>query len=199
MKEKMKKCKYCKSEIDKKAKICQVCKKKQGKKAIKIVLLSLLVIFIIAIAADSGNNSKDNPKKEKEFVNIGEKVTVNNVDYIVDEKKIQKEISAGNGFLKYTADGEYLLIKLTITNNSKSSININATDFVLKDENGATYASSVLLTVDNMDMFNYETLNPNATESGYIAYDIANRDLHYTLTINGDDWFDSAGIEVSIQ
>ena len=195
----MKKCKYCKSEIDKKAKICPVCKKKQGKKAIKIVLLSLLVIFIIATVADRGNSSNDNPKKEKEFVNIGEKVTVNNVDYIVDEKKIQKEISAGNGFLKYTADGEYLLIKLTITNNSKSSININATDFVLKDENGATYASSVLVTVDNMDMFNYETLNPNATESGYIAYDIANADLHYTLTINGDDWFDSAGIEVSIQ
>ena len=50
-----------------------------------------------------------------------------------------------------------------------------------------------------MDMLNFETINPNATKSGYIAYDIANTDLHYTLTIDGDEFFDSAGIEVSIQ
>ena len=48
-------------------------------------------------------------------------------------------------------------------------------------------------------MFAYETINPNATKTGYIAYDIANTDLHYTLTINGDGWFDYAGIEVPIQ
>lgn len=198
MKNKMKKCKYCKSEIDKKAKICPNCKKKQkGKKA--IIIISIMIVFIMAIVIDSNNGYNGTEINQNKVVNMGEKITVNDVDYVVNEKIIQKELSVGGGILKYTADGEYLLIKLTITNNSKSSININATDFVLKDENGASYASSVLVTVDNIDMFNYETLNPNATESGYIAYDIAKTDLHYTLVINGDDFFDFAGIEVPIQ
>ena len=130
---------------------------------------------------------------------MGEKVTVNDVDYIVNEKTIQKELSVANGYLKYIDDGNYLLINLTITNNSKSSINIDATDFRLKDENEAAYAPSLLVNVDNMDMLNFETLNPNATESGYIVYDIANTNLHYSLMIDGDKWTDFANIEVVIQ
>lgn len=195
---KLKICKYCKSEIDKKAKICPICKRKQGNKVVKIILVVLLIIFIISVIAGLGNSSSDKSNETK-TINMGEKVTVNDVDYTVNEKKIQKEISVANGYLKYTADGNYLLINITITNNSKSSININSTDFRLKDENGATYSASILTSVDNMDMLNFETINPNATESGYIAYDIANTDLHYSLMVDGDKWTDFANIEVVIQ
>lgn len=192
----MKKCKYCKSEIDKKAKICPNCQKKQGVNKVVLIIVIILLIGLIAAIAQGASSSS---KKETKKVNIGEKVTVNDVDYTVDEKQIQKEISSGNGYLKYTADGNYLLIKVTVTNNSKEAINIDSSDFVLKDENNARYRSSILVSVDNMDMFNFENINPNATESGYIAYDIANTDLKYTLTINGDNWLDYAGIEVQIQ
>ncbi|CCY47075.1 putative uncharacterized protein [Firmicutes bacterium CAG:822] len=191
-------CKYCKSEIDKKAKICPFCKRGQGNVVLRLLFVFIIITFVITVLASLGDSS-NSTSNEKKTVNMGEKVTVNDVDYIVNEKKIQKEISVASGYFKYTADGNYLLINITITNNSKSSINIDSTDFRLKDENGATYSASILTSVDNMDMLNFETINPNATESGYIAYDIANTDLHYTLTIDGDEFFDSAGIEVSIQ
>ncbi len=51
-----KKCKYCQTEIDKKAKICPNCKKKQRGKGVFIVL-GIIVFFIIVGAL--GNNKDD--------------------------------------------------------------------------------------------------------------------------------------------
>lgn len=190
-------CKHCKSEIDKKAKVCPNCRKKQGMGEIGMIILFILVIgFIVAVV--QGVSTSDN-KEEVKTISIGEKITIDDVDYTVDEKIIQKELKTAGGYMKYTADGNYLLIKTTITNNSKKSINVSSNNFRLKDENGASYAASILISVDDMDMFNFETINPNATESGYIAYDVANNDLGYTLTINGDSWLSYSGIEVKIQ
>ncbi len=53
-----KKCKYCQSEIDKKAKVCPNCHKKQGGK-LKFIII---VIFVIIIIGAIGSNN-DEPKK----------------------------------------------------------------------------------------------------------------------------------------
>ena len=53
----MKKCKHCKTEIDKKAKICPNCKKKQGGIG-KFIIIGIVAIFIIAIAT-SGNDESN--------------------------------------------------------------------------------------------------------------------------------------------
>lgn len=52
-------CKYCKSEIDKKAKICPVCNKKQKKPIILFVLIAIVVIGVIA--ALTGGGEKEAP------------------------------------------------------------------------------------------------------------------------------------------
>lgn len=50
----MKKCKYCKSEIDDKARICPVCKKKQKHTGLGILFLIIgLVLFTVVIFSDS--------------------------------------------------------------------------------------------------------------------------------------------------
>lgn len=53
-------CKYCKSEIPKKAKVCPNCRKKQGGIGKWIVIA---VIVIIVIAAISGDDKDKNPQK----------------------------------------------------------------------------------------------------------------------------------------
>lgn len=58
----MKKCKYCKTEIDAKAKICPNCKKKQGPKIGLIIFIIIIAIFIIGIAT-SGNDKKTKIEK----------------------------------------------------------------------------------------------------------------------------------------
>lgn len=53
----MKKCKYCRSEIDKKTKICPVCGKKQKKPIGLIISIAIIVIITaILVAALSGDD-----------------------------------------------------------------------------------------------------------------------------------------------
>lgn len=52
----MKKCKYCKSEIDAKAKICPKCHKKQGMPKWLIVIIVIVVLAIIVSASGGESN-----------------------------------------------------------------------------------------------------------------------------------------------
>lgn len=197
--ENMKKCRYCKSDIDKKAKICPNCRKNQTSSGVKVLIGFISFSIFCAIIVNTFGDISTTTNKEVKQAIIGETVEISGVEYIVDEFELEKELKAGGGFLKVTADGKYLLIKLTVTNNSQSAININSSNFKLRDENGATYAASILVSIDDYDMFNYETINPNGTEVGYMAYDISAEDLEYTLVIDGAKWMDSAGIEITLK
>lgn len=74
--EEKKKCKYCQSEIDKKAKICPNCKKKQ-KHTIRNVILGIIVFIIISALLSSGGDKKISPKYDS-----------NNNPVFVEEDKI---------------------------------------------------------------------------------------------------------------
>lgn len=54
-------CKYCKTEIPKKAKVCPNCRKKQGG---KLKWIAIVIVVIIIIAAVTGGGS-DEPKAKK--------------------------------------------------------------------------------------------------------------------------------------
>lgn len=59
----MKKCKYCKSEIDEQAKICPNCRKKQ-KSSVGRIILGIIIAFLgIGVLANiSGNNENQDNK-----------------------------------------------------------------------------------------------------------------------------------------
>lgn len=50
----MKKCRYCKSEIDQKAKVCPNCRKKQTNPLVKFVIAVLIIIVIIVACSNLG-------------------------------------------------------------------------------------------------------------------------------------------------
>lgn len=60
----MKKCKYCQSEIDKKAKICPNCRKKQGSGVLKGICIFfgifLIVVGCSSILSDNSNLDSNN-------------------------------------------------------------------------------------------------------------------------------------------
>lgn len=196
-------CKKCKMEIDKKAKVCPHCRSKQSVGILVKVLLVLAVLMVFAGVSSLFSPSSSTTKTEEvKKVKMKEKITISDVDYTVEEKLIKKTVNSDDGgYLTYTADGKYLLVKVTINNRSKNPINISSMNFSLKDENNATYSAAILITTGKktLDMFNFETINPNATESGYIVYDIANTKLKYTFIVNGENaLFSNAGIEVEV-
>lgn len=77
MSEKTKKCKYCQSEISKKAKICPNCQKKQG----GFPWVPVIVIFIILLVAMGGTTT---PKEETSS-------NSNNSSSVAAPKEIQPE------------------------------------------------------------------------------------------------------------
>ena len=115
----MKKCKYCKSEIEKGTKICPVCKKKQGMSKLLIVLVIILVIGIVGAAAGSGNESDKQEKfsytitssspDSANFAYYIEGIVTNNLDK--DYSYVQIE------FICYDKDGNNLGTALDNTNN----------------------------------------------------------------------------------
>ena len=119
----MKKCKFCKSEIDNNAKICPVCKKKQGKSKLLIILIIIIVIGIIATAVGSGeydNVDTDNQEKfsytvtssspdDANFAYYIEGVVTNNLDK--DYSYVQIE------FICYDKEGNNLGTAIANTNN----------------------------------------------------------------------------------
>lgn len=53
----MKKCKYCKSEIDKKAKICPHCGKKQKNSTAMVLIATVIIITVFIVSAIGGDDS----------------------------------------------------------------------------------------------------------------------------------------------
>ena len=85
-----KKCKYCQTDIPKKAKICPNCKKKQGGK-LKWILIGILVFFIF-VGMFGGSNDDSTTQKadnsQKETVDATQKVVGNET---VSEPKSESE------------------------------------------------------------------------------------------------------------
>ena len=107
--EETKKCKYCQSEIDKKAKVCPNCKRKQGGKG-KFIIIGVIVVVILFAALGGGD---DEPAATKTGnVNAGEdkgkKEEVSNEfksGDVVETKDLRISfLSAGD----YTSDNEFL-------------------------------------------------------------------------------------------
>ncbi len=61
-----KKCKYCQSDIHKKAKICPFCRKKQGGGLIRSIVIVLVVLFIILVICTSGGSDDSSETKNTE-------------------------------------------------------------------------------------------------------------------------------------
>ncbi len=63
--DKTKICKYCQSEISKKAKICPNCRKKQGSigKTLAIVIAIFLIVGVASSGSESEKGTDENPKK----------------------------------------------------------------------------------------------------------------------------------------
>lgn len=86
----MKKCKYCKQEIDKKAKVCQYCKRKQSSLIKKIIVILfgfiLICVGISAISNGTSNNNNSNNDENECYITI-EKFNQINIGMTYEEVK----------------------------------------------------------------------------------------------------------------
>lgn len=130
MAEETKTCKYCQTEIPKKAKICPNCKRKQGPKVWLIVLIAIIVLAIIAAA--SGGSDSSSGTSSSSSTTTSKKASVEDaapIEYKAVAVTDLEEALKGNALkASDTYKGQYLEISgcLDVIDSSGKYISINA-------------------------------------------------------------------------
>lgn len=94
MENETKKCKYCQTDIPKKAKVCPNCKKKQGGGVAKWIVIVVVVIFALAAASGGSGDDKDkNPQKVSETTNENVQQATESTTQIGTKEAATQEVS----------------------------------------------------------------------------------------------------------
>ncbi len=136
-------------------------------------IIALFVIGIIAMVAGGGDTtektSTDTKAVSKEGVSSDVKIAVGSME-TVD--------SVGNEYTKEQAQGVFKILEVTLTNNQKDAITVDANSFKLVDSKGRefTYSTQGQTSFDlanggKTDFF-LKQLNPGLTQTGKIVFDI---------------------------
>ena len=96
-----KKCKYCQSDINKKAKVCSFCKNKQGSKIGLFVFLGIIIIIIISSKLGVTQYLKDDNK-------VGEvtKANYDKISYGMTKEQVFKIMGSEATITKQVQGGE---------------------------------------------------------------------------------------------
>ena len=198
-----KKCKYCQSDIDKKAKICPNCRKKQGGKG-KFILIGAVVIIILSAALNQDSDDTkqvENITKEEssssvntnKAIEFGSEASSNDLVLKVNEVGDSKEIKESQ-FISYKPDsGKYALVNVTIKNAGKESTSLTNGYFKLITVDDIEYSPTILIGLDN-NYISFESINPGLDITGYLVFEVPD-DLvvsDATLRFSGIGLFTSA-------
>ncbi|WP_244209166.1 DUF4352 domain-containing protein [Paenibacillus ferrarius] len=99
--------------------------------------------------------------------------TSSNVKITVESME-SKEIVGDNELLRATANGVFKIIKLTVVNNQKDAITVDAASYKLYDDQKREFTSSsdAMMAVGMDKSFFLKKLNPGLSITGYVAYDV---------------------------
>ena len=149
---------------------------------VKKILCLVLIFGIICIVASGSSNGetkkkeqkKDEPAnevtEEKKEYKIGEVAKVGEVDYLINNVEVTKQI--GNEYVNTTAKDTFLIIDISITNNEKESLSVADTFFKLLNGENEYSADSTGAIYLNDSSIIFKKLNPGVTLQGKIVFDV---------------------------
>lgn len=150
----------------------------------------VVVIGIIAGVAGGGdssnptatNNSSDNTANEQktEFAK-GEVISFDKRELTVTD--VQRDFQTGNQFAQPEAGNEFVIVTVTLKNNSDSSMDYNTFNFKLQDSNGVQKDEDFMVLSEGK--LNSGSLAPGGTVTGKIGYQVAQGDMGLKLIYNG--------------
>lgn len=143
---------------------------------------------------DSNNDVQQN--KEEKNVNIGEELKVGKVTFKVNSIAEVNEISAANGYMKYTPDADgavFLNVNVTVKNDGSEMIQTDSSFFKLKASNGASYAPSTIIVADDK-YFVYEGINPGLALTGNVVFEVPAGLTDLDLQVQTGYWGTETGL-----
>lgn len=165
-----------------------------------------LVIVVIAVAVGTtmggGEKSKDSDtaKKTEETKDeeikgaIGEVLSVGKVDYTVNSSTTATTV--GSEYLQETADGIFVIVDITITNNGDEALLVSDSFFklLLSGKEFKTDTAPAMYVEDSMV---FEELNPGSTVTGKVFFDVTEEvanDPALELQLQTGAWGTETGI-----
>lgn len=191
-----KKCKYCQSDIPKKAKVCPVCKKKQKKNIVLIIILIFVILSFTMCGTMCGllgdavdETVKEETKKEdalkklaKKKFKVGETVTTDDMEI---KYLSVKDYKSDNEFMQPKKGYKYIKAEFEFVNKSKEddlsvstlSFSCNADDYEVE----TVYMDDNELDAD---------LSPGKKAKGPIFFEVP-KDTKSIEIQYESDWWDS--------
>lgn len=172
---------------------------KVSKKALALGVLGLAVLVSIG-ASEEGCSSiaQEEPSIEKsgggaaDVAKVGDKLTLKGTTYQVTAVKTAKRV--GGQYLGTKANGVFVLIDLSLTNQEKEPATISESQIKLIGGNGNEYSQSTDAQFSIDDAFVIlEELQPGVTQKGTLVYDVPKAALNGAVLQVEDFWSDSIG------
>jgi hypothetical protein len=151
----------------------------------------LLAIIVVGSIVSTGDDEEvASPPKEQtgttdsseepieEIFGIGQKATVADVGFTVNNFEETNEIKSGNEFLENAkTSGKYVIVDVKVENGKKEALTINSSYFKLVTENDVEYEASTDGTVmmamgDAMNDFFLTQVNPGLSKSGKVVFEV---------------------------
>lgn len=173
----MKKCKYCKSEIDKDAKICPYCRKNQPIKAPGCLIAFIIVFVFFGVLSIAINVDEDRKQynTEKEY-SVGETIKCPNFEITLNKFEIKEEGTAIDDY-KQIYDSEWIGVTLKVKNISNEEKQFYNSNVELINSNGEKIKHSGLTyKIWGSEQLDSPTLSPNGEKIGYIQFANNNKD-----------------------
>lgn len=211
----MKKCRTCQMEIDEKAKKCPHCQAKQGNWLQRHPILTILIVLIVLIGVTNADSDTADEKMatktteptvvtettktmeptteamKSEFM-VGEAIQM--TDYVLTVNEVTTTPSKGYSTPK--TGNEYVMINVTIQNQSDKEVSYNPFDFKIQDSNG-NQTQSTFVSLD--DQLNSGSLAAGGKVTGSLAFEAPKGDESLLLIYQPNVWLDTQRITVNLQ
>ena len=149
----------------------------------------VVIIGIIAGAAGGGSsepttnttdNSGSSSEQKTEFAK-GETVSFDSRELTVTD--VKRDYQTGNEYLQPESGNEFVIVTVTLKNNSDSDMSYNTFDFKLQDSNGVQKDED--FSVLSEGKLNSGSLAPGGTVTGKLGYQVTKDDAGLKLIYNG--------------
>ena len=148
-------------------------------KTSRLLALGALGALLIAVVAGCGEEFATEQASVKDgsgaavkgkVAGVGDKVTLKGTTYKVT--KVRTAASVGDSFMKTDANGQFVLVNVSLTNRKDEPATIMSQNLKLIGGNGKQYTTSddALLSVDKPLLL--EEIQPDNTEKGVLVYDL---------------------------
>jgi hypothetical protein len=208
-------CKTCKNEISKSAKVCPHCGEKLKMGFAKKFFLGSVAFFVgVMVLINAANDSSTSTtttstkpvassKPAPAPVELSKEGVSSDVKISVDSFESKQSVG-DNEFSKKEAQGVFKIVTVTLTNNQKDAITLDANSFKLIDDQKRefSYSSEAQFALessvkDKKDSFFLKKLNPGLSATGHIAFDVPKDAKGFTMKASGG--FTGKEIELKVE